>query len=129
MDEESLAANDVRKKDFDAPTLEDKFDKESLPAVLQVKKFGFRGRTKYTHLLDQDTTVPKLPPNKAGGAGSIVMGSAGPGAGSGSGAGPLVPRDFVMRPQAELQAKYMQKRSGVGDIDTAGRLHKKSKTS
>jgi microfibrillar-associated protein 1 len=26
-----------------------------------VKKFGFRGRTKYTHLLDQDTTRVEKP--------------------------------------------------------------------
>jgi microfibrillar-associated protein 1 len=56
MDEESLEKADVRKRSFDEPTLEDKFNKETLPAVLQVKKFGFKGRTKYTHLVDQDTT-------------------------------------------------------------------------
>jgi microfibrillar-associated protein 1 len=27
-----------------------------LPKVLQVKDFGFAGRTKYTHLVDQDTS-------------------------------------------------------------------------
>jgi microfibrillar-associated protein 1 len=56
MDDESLQSTDVRKREASQPTLEDKFDKSSLPSVLQVKKFGFRGRTKYTHLLDQDTT-------------------------------------------------------------------------
>ena len=50
------ADGDVRKNNFNEPTLEDKFDKEKLPAVLQVKNFGKRGRTKYTHLADQDTT-------------------------------------------------------------------------
>lgn len=50
--------DDVRKKDYAAePTLWDKVNVEALPAVMQVKNFGKRGRTKYTHLLDQDTTV------------------------------------------------------------------------
>lgn len=44
------------KKDFTAPTLDDQFDKSSLPAVMQVKNFGRAGQTKYTHLADQDTT-------------------------------------------------------------------------
>lgn len=50
--------DDVRNKDYAAePTQWDKINVENLPAVLQVKNFGKRGRTKYTHLLDQDTTV------------------------------------------------------------------------
>ncbi|MEW5302120.1 MAG: hypothetical protein WDW36_004930 [Sanguina aurantia] len=43
-------------RDFSGPTGEDKFDKNLMPAVMQVKNFGRSGRTKYTHLLDQDTT-------------------------------------------------------------------------
>jgi len=35
---------------------EDQFHKENLPSVMQVKNFGRSGRTKYTHLVDQDTT-------------------------------------------------------------------------
>ena len=42
--------------DFSQPTLEDKFNREVLPEVMQVKNFGKAGRTKYTHLLDQDTS-------------------------------------------------------------------------
>lgn len=60
MDDTTLskAADDVRRKNYASePTLEDKIDKEKLPKVMQVKNFGKRGRTKYTHLLDQDTTI------------------------------------------------------------------------
>lgn len=46
----------VLKQDFSEPTLEDHFDKTVLPKVMQVKNFGRCGRTKYTHLIDQDTT-------------------------------------------------------------------------
>mmetsp|Transcript_2601 Transcript_2601/g.2711 ORF Transcript_2601/g.2711 Transcript_2601/m.2711 type:complete len:461 (-) Transcript_2601:17-1399(-) len=57
MDEDSTKAEgDVRNKKFNEPTLDDNFNKEQLPTVLQVKNFGKRGRTKYTHLMDQDTT-------------------------------------------------------------------------
>ncbi|XP_067646544.1 microfibrillar-associated protein 1 [Eurosta solidaginis] len=48
--------NDVLKRDFAQATLEDHFDKTILPKVMQVKNFGRCGRTKYTHLVDQDTT-------------------------------------------------------------------------
>ncbi|XP_038222036.1 microfibrillar-associated protein 1-like [Zerene cesonia] len=47
---------DVFKQDFSGATLDDHFDKTVLPKVMQVKKFGRSGRTKYTHLVDQDTT-------------------------------------------------------------------------
>jgi len=47
---------DILKRDFTAPTLEDNFNKSVLPKVMQVKNFGRSGRTKYTHLVDQDTT-------------------------------------------------------------------------
>ena len=59
MDQGSVRdAADVRATiDAGGATGEDKFDKKALPAVLQVRKFGFKGRTKYTHLADQDTTA------------------------------------------------------------------------
>ena len=60
MDEGSVRdASDVRATlDAGGATLEDKFDKKALPAVMQVAagKFGRKGQTKYTHLADQDTT-------------------------------------------------------------------------
>ncbi len=57
MDDSSLNnPSDVRLKDYNAPTLEDHYNKSALPSVLQVKNFGKKGRTKYTHLNDQDTT-------------------------------------------------------------------------
>ncbi|KFM73159.1 Microfibrillar-associated protein 1, partial [Stegodyphus mimosarum] len=49
--------DEIYRRDFSAPTLEDHFDKTILPKVMQVKNFGRSGRTKYTHLVDQDTTV------------------------------------------------------------------------
>ncbi|XP_050425898.1 microfibrillar-associated protein 1 [Adelges cooleyi] len=52
LDEE----NDILKRDYSSATLEDHFDKTILPKVMQVKNFGRSGRTKYTHLVDQDTT-------------------------------------------------------------------------
>ncbi|KAF5308650.1 hypothetical protein FQR65_LT06111 [Abscondita terminalis] len=48
--------DEVFKRDFSQATLDDHFDKTILPKVMQVKNFGRSGRTKYTHLVDQDTT-------------------------------------------------------------------------
>lgn len=95
MDDDSLAKDqsDVRLRDYSEPTLEDHYNKEQLPSVMQVKNFGKRGRTKYTHLVDQDTTDYKNP----------------------------------LRPDKKIQDSYSSKMSGIGDIDSDGRLHKKSK--
>lgn len=51
----------VYSQDFSKPTLDDHFDKAILPKVMQVKNFGRSGRTKYTHLLDQDTMAHDSP--------------------------------------------------------------------
>lgn len=57
MDDDTLKdEKDVRRRGTDGAVGVDKFDRAALPSVLQVKDFGFAGRTKYTHLVDQDTT-------------------------------------------------------------------------
>ncbi|CAH9070448.1 unnamed protein product [Cuscuta epithymum] len=49
-------ADNIFSRDFSAPTGEDKLDKTILPKVMQVKHFGRSGRTKWTHLVNEDTT-------------------------------------------------------------------------
>ncbi|CAM9121390.1 unnamed protein product [Discosporangium mesarthrocarpum] len=56
MDDESMGQEDVRTRSYHGPTLEDKFDKTQMPRVMQVKKFGRSGQTKWTHLANEDTT-------------------------------------------------------------------------
>lgn len=89
LDSTSVKDNaDVRKKDYAAePTLEDKIDKERLPAVLQVKNFGKRSRTKYTHLVDQDTTLDNKNKRRA---------------------------NYQM--DERLMNRYLEKRSGLGKL-------------
>lgn len=53
--------NSLYKRDFSAPTLEDHFEKGVLPKAMQVKNFGRSSRTKYTHLLAEDTTEYDCP--------------------------------------------------------------------
>lgn len=45
----------IYQRDYRTPTAADAFDKTLLPNVMQVKKFGRRGRTKWTHLLKEDS--------------------------------------------------------------------------
>lgn len=63
QDEEILA-----KRDYTEAT-ESTLDVSNLPKVMQVKNFGKRGRTKYTHLLDQDTTSSAPAIQQGGGTG------------------------------------------------------------
>ncbi|ORX90374.1 hypothetical protein K493DRAFT_318034 [Basidiobolus meristosporus CBS 931.73] len=52
---------EVLNRDFAEPTPDEIRNKQSLPKVLQVKNFGRAGQTKYTHLVDQDTSSKDAP--------------------------------------------------------------------
>nr|GMC61516.1 microfibrillar-associated protein 1-like [Ipomoea batatas] len=52
----TAGGDNIFSRDFSAPTGEDKLDKTILPKVMQVKHFGRSGRTKWTHLVNEDTT-------------------------------------------------------------------------
>ncbi|CAL9098783.1 unnamed protein product [Musa textilis] len=52
----TAGTEDIFRRDFSSPTGEDKMDKTILPKVMQVKHFGRSGRTKWTHLVNEDTT-------------------------------------------------------------------------
>jgi microfibrillar-associated protein 1 len=64
MDEDQWDEDDIRHKAKEyarAATGEDKIDKRNLPAVMQVKKFGFaRQNTKYKGLAKEDTTDKRM---------------------------------------------------------------------
>ena len=66
------AGDDVLDRDYAAArTGEDKINFESLPEVMRVRKWGKVGRTKWTHLSNEDTSRPNDPyyrmRNQAGG--------------------------------------------------------------
>ncbi|KAH9964536.1 splicing factor, Prp19-binding domain-containing protein [Russula dissimulans] len=63
----------LKRHDFTEAT-ESTMDVSLLPQVMQVKNFGKRGRTKYTHLVDQDTTAGN---GGFGGTGSVKTGGTG----------------------------------------------------
>ncbi|KAF5355660.1 hypothetical protein D9756_003977 [Leucocoprinus leucothites] len=67
----------LKRRDYTEAT-ESTIDVSLLPKVMQVKNFGKRGRTKYTHLLDQDTTAGN---GGFGGSAPVKMGGTGTEAG------------------------------------------------
>ena len=144
VDEKSLKGkDDVRVRDYSAPTLADKgVNREALPKMMQVKNFGKRGRTKYTHLVDQDTTfvdrsfAPRIGtlPSTEGGDVNPYTGGAGSVYSRPLGAHEeredrwLVRHDLhSIRPKEEVRRAFEQKRVANQSLDTAGRLHKKFK--
>ncbi|KAF0932468.1 hypothetical protein E2562_010369 [Oryza meyeriana var. granulata] len=52
---------EIYRRDFSGPTGLDTMDMSILPKVMQVKHFGQRGGTKWTHLVNQDTTYRNTP--------------------------------------------------------------------
>ncbi|KAI8644193.1 splicing factor, Prp19-binding domain-containing protein [Parasitella parasitica] len=53
--------SEVLQRDYSAPTVDEVRNKDVLPKIMQVKNFGLAGRTKYTHLVDQDTSSRDSP--------------------------------------------------------------------
>lgn len=57
----TAGGDSIFSRDFSAPTGEDKLNKTILPKIMQVKDFGRSGRTKWTHLVNEDTTDWTVP--------------------------------------------------------------------
>merc|ERR1739847_174159 len=58
----TVGTDPIYLRNFKQPTEADNFDKTLLPAVMQVKNFGRRGRVKWTHLVCEDTSLLENPP-------------------------------------------------------------------
>mmetsp|Transcript_56590 Transcript_56590/g.150893 ORF Transcript_56590/g.150893 Transcript_56590/m.150893 type:complete len:464 (-) Transcript_56590:328-1719(-) len=58
QDDETIAKEEVYRRDFNEPVQDDLIDRANLPKPMQKRRgqFGFMSNTKYTHLTDQDTS-------------------------------------------------------------------------
>ncbi|PWN22227.1 hypothetical protein BCV69DRAFT_311049 [Microstroma glucosiphilum] len=63
----------LKKRDYSTEKTEGQVDISQLPKVMQVRDYGKRGRSKYTHLADEDTTR-KADPRPTNGLGSASAG-------------------------------------------------------
>jgi microfibrillar-associated protein 1 len=81
-EEAPLVGDALAARDFSLPTGEDRADRSMLPQVMQVKNFGRRGQTKWTHLVAEDTTRVEDPLWRGeGGGGGRSRTDGGPGPG------------------------------------------------
>ena len=84
-----------------------------------MKNFGRSGRTKYTHLLDQDTMVSSRSDGAVGAVGG--GGAMGPRVSTAADA-----QTFGWGVDDEVTRKYMQKMGGAGSLDTLGKKRKRT---
>ncbi|KAL7416675.1 splicing factor, Prp19-binding domain-containing protein [Mrakia frigida] len=66
--------DEILQRDYSAP-LESTVDVSSLPKVMQKRNFGKMSQSKYTHLVDQDTTAKGFGGSGGGGQGCFTCGS------------------------------------------------------
>ena len=131
------AKEDVRLRDNKGATGLDVFNKEALPKVLQVRgaDFGKRSRTKWTHLVAEDTTFAAPGETFSGGGGlvgtaqeALLAGGftpyflAHPTPSCPVCFAPVSPGNAWTAKNDPLRQKFERKLAGTGDINTAGRV-------